>query len=353
MTREDHQDHGVIARLARGIIELATTRRSTALRLPYPPSLQLALDQVVLFGLVEGLRVPAGVPELLSWCRAGWPMEWRSKLLADLLAPGTRLIHPAGGEPTSSCAELASPGPGGTVQEEAEELLNRLMGTCGTVHRFMACRDYLISNPVILNFDPAAMNQPMLAQTWKLVKLLYEQVPERFLVDGAMYRCTRCRLLAKTATVGGEWCEGGCQQDVRKLERSEEPRRALAIPFALRLFLALPGHTELSVRSRLTGRTTFIPVGLGVHEAVDHRGIPRVFQVQDLEQPVPAAKRAAVLADRLGRVLDILVPDDRMADLSYRQSFQSALPFGAPVRLLSVSEFVATPPSERLRRSDA
>lgn len=352
MTKHEQTDIDLLVAVACGVIELTSIARSSAFQLPYPPSLQLALDRMVLAGLIQSLPMPAGVPELLRWCRERGPTEWPLALPSGFLTSNARLIHPAAGEPTRTCAELASLGPHGGLEQKAETLLSELAAACGTAERFAACRDFLIRRAVILRFDPVEMLQPAVALTWRLVKQLYGSVPDCFSADGLVHRCTDCGLLAKSMA-DGLWCEGGCPQGDGKLETSHQPRQALALPLALRLFLALPGRTELTVRKRLAEQARLLPLGLGVHYVTDRDGTLRAFQVHDREQPAPAALQTAKIAAQLGEPLDVVVPDDLAVHPWYRQGFDRALPVDARVRLLSASEFTAPQPTNRMRRNNA
>lgn len=352
MTDSKQTDIDLLTAVARGVIELAATNHLAAFRLPYPPSVQLALDRVVLAGLTHGGPTPTGVPELMDWCRrpglTGWPLE----LPGTRLTADARLIHPAVWEPTRTCTELASAGPQGVPEQEAEELLAGLADICGPGERFTDCRDFLIQRPVILRFEPMDLLQPARAQTWNLVKGLYGPLPARIVADEAVHCCTGCGLLAKPVTSEGPWCEGGCPSEGREFVMSYEPPLSRALPLSLRLLLALPGRTELAVRAQFTERARLIPLGLGVHR-VDHPdGTPRVFQIHDREQPALAALRAADTAARLGEPLSIVVPDGP-AYPGYRQRFEDALPADAQVRITSASEFTAPGPIIRARRSHA
>ncbi|WP_446038697.1 pPIWI_RE_Y domain-containing protein [Streptomyces sp. SID1121] len=353
MTENKRTDLDLLVAVARGVIELTSIARSSTFRLPYPPSIQLALDQMVLLAMTRGRPIPAGVPDLMSWCREREPQEWGLELPHGFLTPGVRLIHPTVGEPSRTCAEVASLGSHGGPEQEAETLLAGLAGTCGTVERFAACRDFLIRRPVILRPDPMELLRPAVAQTWNLVKGLYAPVPDRFAADRLVCCCTGCGLLANAVTAGGPWCEGGCPAGDHKLDISHEPQSAVALPFALRLFLALPGRIEQVVRSRLTDQAELLPLGSGVHSVVGQDGALRTFQVHDREQPGPAALRAAEVAAVLDKPLDIVVADGVGVRPGYRVHFDRALPAGAQVRLLTVSDFTAPESADRTRRNYA
>ncbi|MGW1322665.1 pPIWI_RE_Y domain-containing protein [Streptomyces antibioticus] len=353
MTEDERRGVDLLVAVARGVIELGSAARASAFRLPYPPVLQLALDRMVLAGLTQGTPVPHGVPDLLSWIRERGPETLPLALPRDFLTAEARLIHPAGGEATRTCAELASYGPHGVLEQEAAALMAELADACGTEERFETCRDFLISRPVILRYDPVQLMRPAVAMTWRFVKGLYAPVPDRFAADGVLYRCTGCLLLAKLLASGGRWCEGGCPAHDGELESSHQPEQALVLPLSLRIFLALPGRAERAVRSRLSERVRLIPRGLGLHCITSGDGTLRTYQVHDREQPVLAALRAAETDARLGEPLDIVVPDELVASPGYRESFNRALPAGARVHLLSVSEFTALPPVDQERGSHA
>ncbi|MFE1320896.1 hypothetical protein [Kitasatospora phosalacinea] len=352
MTANLPPDIELLTAVARGVIALADAPLSAVFRLPYPAVLQLALDRVVLDGLDRRVPVPRGVPNLLAWCRQRGPEEWLP-LPRGFLDPGSRLIHPTAGEPTRTCAELASLGPDGLLEQEAESLLGKLADSCGSAARFMQCRDFLIRRPVLLRFDPVEMLQPALAHTWRLVRDLYKPVPRHFPADGLVHGCTGCGLLAKAGTANDPWCEGGCPPEERTLDTSHQPGQVLALPRALRLFTALPGRTELGVRSRLGTRSGPFSPDLGVHQIPGPGRTLRAYQVHDREQAAPAALRAAEVAGRFGGLLEIVVPDRRTADRTYRQVFERSLPVGAAVRLWSATEFTAHERTHGTRRGHA
>lgn len=344
---EDRQAIALLAAVARGVLELTSINRAAALRLPYPPGVQLVLDQMVLSGMTRSHPIPAGVPDLMRWCRERGPEEWVPGLPDEFLTVGTRLIHPEAGEPTRTCVELASLGPYGVPERETETLLAELAAACGTVERFAVCRDFLIDRPVMLRPDLMQLMQPSVAQVWNLVKGLYGPVPDRFSDAGLVHCCRDCGLLAKYATAGHPWCEGGCSSGDRELETSQDSQSALALPFALRLFLALPGRTEQTVRSRLTDQVQLFPLGLGVHRVTSPDGTLRVFQVYDREQPGLAALRAAEVATLLEGPLDIVMPDAMAGRPGCRRRFNLALPVGAQVRLVAASDFTTPGPAHR------
>ncbi|MFI1015381.1 hypothetical protein [Streptomyces sp. NPDC020965] len=351
MTGDERSGVELLAAVSRGLIDLAQMTQVATFRLPYPPDLQVALDRLVLAGLLRNRPVPGGIPELLLWCREKNPTAWWPLELPDgFLSVDARLIHGGSKEATRTCAELASWGPEGVVESEAVALLAELADSCGTVERFATCRDFLINRPLLLQYNPIEFLGPTVAHTWRMVQGLYGPVPDRFWIDRTVYSCSGCSLLAKPIAPETSWCEGGCHPGEHVLQSTQQPEQSRILPLALRLFLALPGRTERAVRSALPSRTRLLPRGPGLYEFAGPDGTAGVFQVQDREQPVPAALRAAETAAGLPGPLHVVAPHRLVTSPGYRESFESALPVGSGVRLLSADKFTGQRQAARAAR---
>ncbi|MGW4034478.1 pPIWI_RE_Y domain-containing protein [Streptomyces sp. NPDC004838] len=330
----------LLAAVARGVLDLSDVTRPTALRLPYPANTQLAFDRVVLSFLQQDQPPPLSVPELLSRCRdllSTWPLA----LPPDVLTYDARLIDQSSAQPTRTCAELSSYGRLGRLEQGVAQVIADLADASGAPERFATCRDFLITHPVILNPDVSELMRPNTIRTWRLVRELYEPAPEHFSTGPTVSTCTECLLFAKSAAGDGAWCEGGCTKRRGGLEKTEEPKRPIALPRAVRLFLALPGRTELALRKKLPGGSQLIPTGTGGLRFVHRDGTGRAIRVLDREQPALAAFRSAELAALEDTPLDVVMPDAVVARPGYRKIFDHSLPDGARVRLRSVSEFTA------------
>ncbi|KJS53386.1 hypothetical protein VM98_25575 [Streptomyces rubellomurinus subsp. indigoferus] len=295
---------------------------------------------------------PLSVPDLLSRGRdrlTTWPLALPPGLLTD----DARLIDHSSAEPTRTCAELASYGRLGEPEQGAAQVIVDLADACGTPERFAACRDFLITHPVILRPDISELMRPASIRTWRIVRELYEPVPEHFSVDRVISTCTGCLLFAKPTKGGGAWCEGGCTERREGLESAEEPKHPIALPRAVRLFLTLPGRSELALRQKLPGGSRLVPMGTGGLRLVHESGTSRAIRVLDYEQPALAAFRAAELAALEDSPLDVVMPDTVVGRSGYRKAFDRNLPDGARLRLSSVSEFMAPHRSDRSGRTRA
>src|SRR5260370_26717356 len=97
---------GVVLRLlARGGVDLADKVASgEPARLPYPVSLQRALDRLSVMCIAAGDQPPRSVADLLRWCQR--PLgEWAAPLAVDEADDATCLI--VGGQPSRECLEWA------------------------------------------------------------------------------------------------------------------------------------------------------------------------------------------------------------------------------------------------------
>ncbi|KOV12141.1 hypothetical protein ADK60_33195 [Streptomyces sp. XY431] len=345
-------DFELLAAVARGVLDLSDVPRPAALRLPYPASTQLAFDRVVWTCLKQDRPAPLSVPDLLSRCRdllTTWPLALPPGVLTD----DARLIDRGSAEPTRTCAELASYGRLGRLEQGADRVIADLANACGAPERFASCRDFLIAHPVILNPDSSKLMRPATIRIWRLVRELYEPVPENFLTDHTVSTCTECLLFAKPTEGAGAWCEGECRKRPGGLEKAEVPKHPIALPRAVRLFLTLPARTELALREKLAGWSGLVPTGTGSLRLVHEDGTDRAVRVLDREQPALAAFRASELAALEDSPLDVVMPDAVVDRPGYRKAFDHNLPDGALVRLRSVSEFTAPYQNDRPGRTRA
>ncbi|WP_405939916.1 hypothetical protein OG338_27555 [Streptomyces sp. NBC_00726] len=341
----------LLAAVARGVLDLSGMSRPAALRLPYAASTQLAFDRLVLTYLQQDRPPPLSIPGLMSHCTdllTTWPLALPPGLLTD----DARLIGQSSAEPTRTCAELASYGRLGTWEQSASDVMADLADACGAPERFASCRDFLITHPVIPNPDTSSLMRPTTIRTWRVVRDLYKPAPERFTAGRTLFTCTECLLFAKPTSGDGAWCEGGCTIQ-RGLERVEDPKHPIALPHAVRLFLALPGRTELLLRGKLPGGTPLVPTGTGGLRLVRGDGTSDALRVLDREQPALAALRAAELAALEGSPLDVVMPDAIDGLPGYRNAFGRHLPADARVRLRTVSEYTASYRNDTLGRTHA
>lgn len=101
-----YADVPLLHTIASAVIGLADVEGLASFHLPYPAEAQRALDRLVLACLLRGVeQVPAGVPDMLSWCRTRPLEDWPLQLPPDAFGPDDFLIDPAAAVPTQLCHE--------------------------------------------------------------------------------------------------------------------------------------------------------------------------------------------------------------------------------------------------------
>jgi len=325
--RSSHDGAAILPDLARGLVDLGDAGRGRVISLPYPSSMQRALDQIVLACLREGLAPPSGVPDLVGWCTVPFDGRWPSTAAAKLLCPETTLLDPQRCLPTRSCAELASYGHEGLVEQDAVLRLREVALTTTTSVTFEQCRDFLIERIFVTNDDVRGRSWNPAA--WSLMKHLYQPLSLARAGDRSII-CPGCGLSARAEQGRIVWCEAEICERGLASGREYPPGRTLVLDYSLRLFLSLPGRTERSLVRSLAARgitATLVPRDLGVYRLdrpIGGRSSMRVFD--RLEPTLLAAQLSecpgllAVIPDRLTR-----------ARPSFLESVRRALPEGLDV----------------------
>src|ERR1035437_10402119 len=126
-----YADVPLLPTIASAVSGLADVEGLASFHLPYPAEAQRALDRLVLACLLRGVeQVPAGVPDMLSWCRTrpleGWPLE----LPPDAFGPDDFLIDPAAAVPTQLCHEWWVQARDTRSEEHTSELQSRQYLVC-------------------------------------------------------------------------------------------------------------------------------------------------------------------------------------------------------------------------------
>jgi hypothetical protein len=302
--------------VARSFFELAAVRRTDSFRLPYPRDVQLTLDRVVLDCLRRGVSPPLSIPDLVRRFTADATEEPPIVMSNGLVPAGVPLISDLTRLPTRTCAELASAGPAGLVEQEAERILTQIADACPSVESFETCRDFLITNIVISPQKARALTgHPGTSMTWQRLKKLYEEVPDAYVTremgERVFVRCRECDLPALPLPDEHWVCESGYCKVIESPDRLPLNGTRL-LPTSLRLFLAIPGGPERAIRRRLTSAgitTTLVPGGLGAYRFTHPTGNTGVFQVFDREQPALLAARFSEEPAHSGQCEIAVIPD--------------------------------------------
>lgn len=337
----------ILRAVARGIIDLGSQNRLSSFSLPYPTSAQHALDQVVFTCLVQERTPPRGVPELVFWCRKLALSEWPLMLPPDLVWSETLLVDDRVCLPTQTCAEWASAGPSGVMEQQAQELLHEVAAECPSAASYQACRDFLVSRPVVTRQDlTAVLARPRDGMAWKWVKHLYGNVPDAYVRDGQFAVCPTCRSLAILLVDGGRWCESEACPRSSPIEPIYEAATSQVLRTPLRIFLGLPGRTEQAVRREITAvgvNVQILPGDIHRYRLTWPNGETLTMQVHDRVQPAMLATRVTGSATPAGdgRTL-VVVPKHVMTHRpNYRSVFERLIPAHTDIELVTDDELVA------------
>ncbi|MGV9786738.1 pPIWI_RE_Y domain-containing protein [Streptomyces sp. NPDC003435] len=258
----ENPDVVLLRDVATAVVRLDEVTGLDSFTLPYPPDAQRALDGLVLACLRGGARPPAGVPEMIDWCRTrplrSWPLD---ALPLDLFSGSNRIIDPDSGRPTQLCGELEVKGVGNSTGRQYVELVIReAMSACRAANSpqsYTAFRRLLVTRPVLTEGEwPDISTDLYLDPVQFLIDEIYAPVPAGYDRDGAGVTCARCLTLLTPVVGGGWWCE----QDRCRYAGAPSPGRRLLIGEVgelrqlrrpLRQFVTGPGHAEVELERKL------------------------------------------------------------------------------------------------------
>ncbi|WP_327393174.1 hypothetical protein OG533_31580 [Streptomyces sp. NBC_01186] len=255
--------------VATAVVRLDSVGQLESFTLPYPAEAQRALDALVLACLRTAAQPPAGLPELIRWCRArplgSWPLD---RLPEHLFAAEDRLIDVDSGRPTQLCDELAVKGLGDSTARQYDRLVvSEAMRACreaSAPESYTAFRRLLVTRPVLTEAEWLELSTDLfLDPVHFLMEEIYAPVPVSFLRNGGYLGCGRCLTLLTPLAVGGWWCERdqcryrGAAPHGRVFAPAEVGEiRQLRRP--LRQFVTGPGRAEVDLEQELRR------LGLGV-----------------------------------------------------------------------------------------
>lgn len=206
----ENPDVVLLRDVATAVMRLDEVEQLDSFALPYPDDAQRALDGLVLACLRGGARPPAGVPEMVHWCRTrplrGWPLDG---LPLGLFNKDNRLIDPDSGTPTQLCGELEVKGAGNSTGRQYVDLVIReAMSACRAVNSpqsYTAFRRLLVARPVLTEQEwPDISADLYLDPVQFLIEEIYAPVPASHGRDGAAVTCARCHtLLTPWSGTGG------------------------------------------------------------------------------------------------------------------------------------------------------
>jgi hypothetical protein len=249
---------------ASGIIEhFDAAQAPEPFRLPYPASLQMALDRLTLLCWRQTVAPPSGVVELLSWASAPFG-DWKLDLAGVDVDPDESLVRY--GRPSTTCEELGTLR--GDIEGEIREnaLIRAVMDKARAANApqsYVAFRRLLIEQPAItaLALDEK-LTLPELAILADEVRQAYIEAPPEATADGIVRTCAGCHGLRLPLDDDRTWY---CDDPTCPAPAKPGPDHPAAegmwwLRRELRTYIVTPGRAELRIADMIG--STGVPVQL-------------------------------------------------------------------------------------------
>lgn len=225
---------------------------------PYPPSLQLGYDKVVLTFLLAGdSTAPASLPEFYQdWCEKPFE-EWGVQVDAEIDASETLLFL---GEPTELTIELAEAFGGSVLSQEQSRIATTLLQRCQAhsqgVQNYTKFRRFIIEHPVLSNQQlvKAKSDFGLGIGLSDLLDECYEVAPLCYQLQGNFYACRYCYALT---AVDGEHAIANpncnrCPSGRRLKKKVKLKEEILKLKRGIERFWFYPGRAEIRLYNKLT-----------------------------------------------------------------------------------------------------
>jgi hypothetical protein len=247
-------DEVVVRLLVSGLSDLAERcAEGDPIRLPYPASLQRALDRLVARCLVEKQEPPQSMVDLIRWCSR--PVgQWPLRLNVDGLDPGIRFL--AGGYPSRECDEWDVSAADVEGEFRQNKLIYEVLDICRGSARedvYVAFRKLLIDKPAMTEQERALeLGRPEFVLVSHQVQRAYQPAPPEALIGGVALVCRGCGNLLLPAEDGKRACvEPDCTEPAETATVVPADAGVLWVGREIRVWVCAPGRPELRMWRRL------------------------------------------------------------------------------------------------------
>jgi hypothetical protein len=241
--------------LASGLVDLADrVGTGQRVRLPYPVSMQRALDRLSVMCLAIGKAPPRSVADLLRWCTK--PLgEWELRLAADGVDDSVRLL--VGGQPSRDCQEWVVAASDVEAEFREQQILLEVLDVCRGNDRpdvYVAFRELLVTKPAMSELELATeLARPELAIVASQLQRAYAPAPPEALIGGAAKVCAHCRNLLLPGLFGRAECaEPDCTKATKILWTLDADEGVRWVGREIRTWVCAPGRAEVRIRDRLS-----------------------------------------------------------------------------------------------------
>lgn len=249
-------DEVVIRLLASGLVDLSDLLLSGApIRLPYPVSLQRALDRLSVMCLVRGKQPPRSVADLLRWSEM--PLgQWELKLAADGADDSVRLI--VGGQPSRECQEWVVAGADVEGEFREQQIIFEVLDLCRAHDRpdvYAAFRELLITRPAMSELELATeLARPDISLVASQLQRAYGTAPPDAVIGGLARVCAHCgNLLLPGPRDVPQCAESDCTKATLVSLKLPAEDGVRWVGREIRTWVCAPGRAELRIRDRLAG----------------------------------------------------------------------------------------------------
>ncbi|MEU2625904.1 hypothetical protein [Kitasatospora sp. NPDC007106] len=351
-----HDGIPLLRTLATALIEIDTLSGADAFTLPYPAEAQRALNRTVLACLLKGAAPPAGLSELLNWCRHRPIADWPLDLPDDAVGDHDCLLDPDSGRPTELCHEWAERVGDSAQRQRDREIIHAALRLCreyGEENAYSAFRGLLVNRPVLTTAELFEVtNDLALDPVHELIRRIYLPVPASYLVADGYATCGRCLTLLNPVRDGSWWCERDrCRRQgpppIGRRLAADEVGELFQLERPLRQFVTGPGRAEADLERSLTAIGLYVQMWPGF-DAYDLRitfpdGLVWAVDVKDWAHPAFLGRSARpVTQDPLYHEAFWVVPRHRFEDRpGYRKTYERHRPpVARDLPLLSDAELI-------------
>ncbi|EIV91823.1 HU-CCDC81 and SPOR domain-containing protein [Frankia sp. QA3] len=207
----DSQDEGLLGAVASALVAIDELQNLTMFQMPYPSSVQRALDKIVLHCLYQGALPPGSVAALVRWGYERPLGTWPLMLDTGIYPVDGFLIDEESGSPTELCHEIALCAETDNPLWEASHRMATLAALAterGQDSTFGTMRSVLAKHPMLTNelFNAVRFANNLGALEKRLGEF-YQKIGPEYEVDGAVFPCAHCGTPLLPTDAGSWWCE--------------------------------------------------------------------------------------------------------------------------------------------------
>lgn len=244
-------DESTLRQIAKGVVQYAQQIQKQKL-FAYPPALQLGVEKLQAFCVMQNKTQPQGVPDFLSNWGELPVKDWTVEINSPEEWKDVRFIEDQ--KPSGFCIELD-----GSYINEADRIQNEVMEevfkkSAENPSLYVEFRRLLVTHPVITKGDLDVKSVLELKPLQQVLEDSYEEAPVSYKKQGKFYCCGYCGGLMHRTTDNQLKCENKHCKKQRKESvpfECDKDDKVLWLKRGLRYFVHRPGCAELRIEKRM------------------------------------------------------------------------------------------------------